>query len=233
MTDVRDDLRGVARTLRRLAEWDREDGLIGYPSDSPERLASLVAQITRPPRAEPSEPAAQRPFVFTEGPDEAALVFVGEATGHEGDLAGGAFAGPAGELLDKMIAGMGLRRSDVVLLTLGLGRQAGHPAPSTSELAAIAADVLAQLARVKPAIIVSLGDVASRTLNGDAASLQDMRGHFHTLLLPSAHAVEVMPTLAPAHLLENPGDKRGVWEDLRRVMGALGLKGGIPRGDAS
>lgn len=245
MTDVRDELRGVARTLRRLAEWDQEDGLIGYPSSSPARLAELVAQIPRVPSAPVAsddgasteaapgpteEVAVSRVHVVADGPGRATLAFVGAMPGPAEPSDGRPFGGAAGELLDKMIGAMGLRRQNVVLLTVTLGNADGGAPHSES---ALATAVTAELERVSPAVVVALGDELARALTGESAPLQAMRGHFHLVVLPSGHPIDVMPTLPPAHLLENPGDKRGVWEDLRRVMGALGLPGGVPRESAS
>lgn len=239
MTDVRDDLRGVARTLRRLAEWDREDNLIGYPSDSPDRLAALVAQIPRrtevaaptpdtPPDGAETAPLVEantRPLILSDGPSRSSLAFVAAA-----DDTGDAhpFAGAAGELLDKMIGAMGLRRQDVVLLTLLAGAQGD--AHDDRALADALVDALELLA---PEVVVTVGVTPLRILAGPAASLQSMRGQLSPLQFPNGHAAELMATLPPAHLLTHPGDKRGVWEDLRRVMGALGLPGGIPRGPTS
>jgi DNA polymerase len=164
--------------------------------------------------------------VVADGPAHASLVFVGAMPGRGEPNDGRPFGGAAGELLDKMIAAMGLRRQNVVLLTVSVESSDGAAPPPTS---ALVAAITAELERLSPAVVVSLGEVLSRTLTGANASLQAMRGHFHLVALPNGRTVEVMPTLPPAHLLENPGDKRGVWEDLRRVMGALGLPGGVPR----
>jgi uracil-DNA glycosylase family 4 len=158
-------------------------------------------------------------IVFGVGNPDARLMFVGEAPGEDEDLKGEPFVGKAGQLLTKMIEAMGLRREDVYICNTVKCRPPNNRNPEPDELAACEPFLKAQLAAVKPEVIVTLGKFAAQALLRDQTPITRLRGQWREY-----EGVPVMPTFHPAYLLRSPQEKAKVWEDLQRVMGKLGLE---------
>jgi uracil-DNA glycosylase family 4 len=158
-------------------------------------------------------------IVFGVGNPKARLMFVGEAPGEDEDLKGEPFVGKAGQLLTKMIEAMGLRREDVYICNTVKCRPPNNRNPEPDELAACEPFLKAQLASVKPEVIVTLGKFAAQALLRDQAPITRLRGHWREY-----EGIPVMPTFHPAYLLRSPQEKPKVWEDLQRVMTKLGLE---------
>jgi DNA polymerase len=158
----------------------------------------------------------RRKLVFGEGPSHAPLAFVGDAPGPEEDASGRPFAGSAGQLLDRMIAAMGFKRGDVYLANLLKCRGQAQRPPSAEELEACRPYLEHQLSLLRPQAIISLGASSSRLLCRSEKPLAELRGHWH-----QHGTVPVMPTFHPADLLQDPGLKRFVWDDLKLVMKRL------------
>lgn len=157
-------------------------------------------------------------IVVGEGNPRARLVFVGEGPGEQEDLQGRPFVGRAGQLLEKMINAMGLKREDVFICNVVKCRPPGNRNPEPDEIAACSGFLHRQLDAIKPEIIVALGKFAAQTLLQTDERITQLRGHFRTY-----RGVKLMPTLHPAYLLRNPPAKREAWEDLKLVMKELGL----------
>jgi DNA polymerase len=194
--DVHSSGAGRAEGLRRLSEW------------------------TLNCRRCPLE-ATRKNIVFGEGSPEAKLVFVGEAPGADEDATGRPFVGRAGQLLDKIVAAMGLAREAVYICNVLKCRPPENRTPSPSEIAACSPVLREQLRVLNPPVIVALGSPAARTLLGTNLGITKIRGRFHFY-----HGIAVMPTFHPAYLLRNPGEeyKRMVWEDMKAVLARLGLE---------
>ena len=154
--------------------------------------------------------------VFARGNPRAALMFIGEAPGHEEDIQGYPFVGPAGRLLDKMIAAMGLERDEVYVANILKCRPPGNRDPRPDEIEACFPFLRRQIELVAPRIICTLGRPASNTLLRTSASMGSLRGRWH-----SFDGIPLMPTYHPAYLLRSPGQKRRAWEDLKMVVLAL------------
>lgn len=165
--------------------------------------------------------------VFGQGNPSARIVFVGEAPGYEEDRQGLAFVGPAGQLLTRMIAAMGLSRDDVFICNVLKCRPPNNRDPSADEILACSPYLREQLAVIEPEVLVALGAPAAKTLLNTTASIGKLRGRFHEYVLtdaPSGSAtIPVMPTYHPAYLLRSPGDKPKAWDDLQMVLHLLGL----------
>ncbi len=161
--------------------------------------------------------------VFGVGNERARLVFVGEAPGHDEDVRGEPFVGRAGQLLTEIITkGMRLRREDVYIANVIKCRPPGNRNPEPDEVATCEPFLLRQLEIIAPEVIVALGKFAVQTLLRTKTPITQLRGRWHDY-----HGIRLMPTFHPAYLLRNPGDKRLVWDDIRKVMGVLGI-GGAP-----
>jgi uracil-DNA glycosylase len=157
--------------------------------------------------------------VFGTGDPTAALVFIGEAPGHDEDVQGEPFVGAAGQLLNRIIAAIGLRREQVYILNIIKCRPPQNRNPQPDEIAACWPILQAQLACLRPRIICALGTFAAQTLLQTEERISRLRGRFHRL-----GDIQVMPTYHPAFLLRNPQYKRAVWEDMQLVQGALELR---------
>jgi len=149
----------------------------------------------------------------------AALVFVGEAPGHDEDLQGEPFVGAAGQLLNRIIAAIGLRREQVYMLNVIKCRPPQNRNPQPDEIAACWPILQEQLAYLRPRIICALGAFAAQTLLQTEERISRLRGRFHRF-----GDIQVMPTYHPAFLLRNSQYKRAVWEDMQLVQRALGLQ---------
>jgi DNA polymerase len=155
-------------------------------------------------------------LVFGVGNPEAHLVFVGEAPGADEDAQGEPFVGKAGQLLTKMIEAMGYRREDVYICNILKCRPPGNRNPEPDEIAKCEPFLKAQLASLRPRMIVALGKFAAQCLLRDDTPISRLRGGFR-----SYEGIQLMPTFHPAYLLRDPTKKKEAWEDLKKVIAAL------------
>lgn len=162
-------------------------------------------------------------LVFGEGNPEARLMFVGEGPGADEDRSGRPFVGAAGQLLDKMIAAMGLRREDVYIANVVKCRPPQNRDPEPDEAATCLPFLHRQIRSVKPEVVVTLGKPAARWLLGHEGAISRIRGQWRQW-----EGFPVMPTFHPAYLLREPSQKKAAWADLQAVMRRLGLAGGAP-----
>lgn len=165
--------------------------------------------------------------VFGIGNLDADIFFCGEAPGADEEIQGEPFVGKAGQLLDKMIGAMGLRREDVYIGNIMNWRPemptpTGNRPPTIEEMNFCLPYLKAQLEIVKPKIIVALGATAVKGLLGASnfKNLRDVKGQWSEF-----EGVPLMPTYHPSYLLRNDTkrDKRSAWEDWLKVMEKAGL----------
>ncbi len=194
--------------------------------DKPARWAALRERVLGDPvcRAH-ARPGKQ--VVFGVGDLAAKIFFCGEAPGAEEEQQGEPFVGPAGQLLNKMIQAMGLRREDVYIGNIMNWRPEmpttfGNRPPTAEEMAYCLPFLRAQIEVVDPALIVALGATAAKGLLGadNFKSLGEIRGQWKQFA-----EKPVMVTYHPSYLLHNDTRraKRAVWEDLLKVMERVGL----------
>jgi uracil-DNA glycosylase family 4 len=161
----------------------------------------------------------RRNIVFGEGVSDARLVFVGEAPGVEEDVKGKPFVGPAGRLLTDIIRAMGLAREEVYICNIVKCHPPGNRDPERDEIQMCLPFLRAQISLIRPEIICSLGRVSAQSLVDRDFKITRDRGQWHKF-----YGIPVMPTYHPAYLLRYPQAKRQVWEDVRKIMEALGLR---------
>ena len=170
---------------------------------------------------------AHTKIVFGEGDPCARLMFVGEAPGAEEDRLGRPFVGRSGQLLDKMIAAMGLKRDEVYIGNVLKTRPPDNATPTSDEIRICAPYLYQQIAIVQPEAIVCLGLPATRALLQTMDSMSRLRGRWATFHAPAPadREIPVMPTYHPAFLLRSytEENRTKVWSDLRMVMERLGL----------
>jgi len=187
-------------------------------ADRPAALAALRAEIgdcTRCPLAY----AGRRHIVFADGDPNARLMFVGEGPGADEDASGVPFVGKAGQLLNNMIAAMGLQREQVYIANIVKCRPPANRTPEYVEATTCSQFLVRQIDIVQPQVIVALGATAATYLLGVKQSLASLRGQWH-----AARGARVAVTYHPAFLLRDPRQKGEAWKDLQRVMAELGLK---------
>lgn len=156
--------------------------------------------------------------VYGEGNPDADLMFIGEGPGENEDRTGRPFVGKAGQLLDKIIGAMTLKREDVYIANIVKCRPPGNRNPEPDEMTSCIGFLKKQIAIIEPTIIVTLGAVATKALLETEERISAMRGKF----VPYG-SIQVMPTYHPAYLLHNEHKKKETWSDMKKVMKALEL----------
>ena len=160
-------------------------------------------------------------IVFGEGNPRARLVFIGEGPGADEDATGRPFVGRAGQLLDKIISAIGLKRDDVYIANIVKCRPPGNRTPERDEVATCEQFLFRQLALIKPAVIVALGSPAFQCLVRTREPITKARGEWREW-----NGMKLMPTYHPAYLLRVPEKKREAWEDMKRVRDYLNSEPG-------
>ncbi len=142
------------------------------------------------------------------------LVFAGEGPGQEEDCTGRPFVGRAGQLLDKIIQAMGLKREDVYICNVVKCRPPDNRTPQDDEMRTCGQFLTKQLEIIRPRHIIALGATAAKYLLSTNAAMGQIRVRF----FEHPCGARLMPTFHPAYLLRNPAAKKDVWEDVQKVM---------------
>jgi DNA polymerase len=161
-----------------------------------------------------------------EGNSNARIMFVGEAPGADEDAQGRPFVGRAGQLLDKIIAACGLKRSDVFIGNILKCRPPDNRDPRPDEIISCLPYLQRQIELIDPEVIVALGAHAARTLLNTNKSIGQMRGQFQEYYAGIGRApIKLMPTYHTAYLLRNYSqeNRRRVWEDMKKVLAECGM----------
>ncbi|HTV33320.1 MAG TPA: uracil-DNA glycosylase [Methylocella sp.] len=153
-------------------------------------------------------------LVFGDGNPHAKIMFIGEAPGADEDRQGVPFVGRAGQLLDKMLAAIGLDRTKVYIANVVPWRPPGNRTPTPLETAACLPFTRRQIALVDPKILVCLGVAAAQTLLGTKDGIMRLRGRWFAFHLDD-HEIRALAMLHPAYLLRQPAQKKLAWADLR------------------
>jgi DNA polymerase len=165
--------------------------------------------------------------VFGTGDPDADLMFIGEGPGQQEDLQGEPFVGRAGELLTKMIVAMGLSRQQVYIANVVKCRPPNNRTPQPDEVATCTDYLHRQIDIIRPKVIVTLGNPATKHLLATTRGITTTRGQWHEWagLGPDGPTIAVMPTFHPAYLLRQyTRDNRAkVWSDLLAALDKLGL----------
>lgn len=158
--------------------------------------------------------------VFGEGNLRAKLMFIGEGPGQREDEQGRPFVGPAGQLLDKMIAAIGLSRNDVYIANIVKCRPPFNADPKPEYAEACIGYLREQVRFIRPRIIVCLGRIAAQHIIKDTYGISRIHGHVY-----ERGSFYLVPTFHPAALLRDESKKRLAWEDFKTIRSLLdGLK---------
>ncbi len=161
-------------------------------------------------------------LVFADGAADARIVFIGEAPGAEEDRQGVPFVGPSGQLLDRMLASIGLDRTQVLISNTVFWRPPGNRTPATTEVAACLPFVERLIELVDPDILVALGGAAAKTLLARSEGVGRLRGRWFSYSTPRLpRPVPATAIFHPAYLLRSPAQKRAAWRDLLELKKKL------------
>jgi DNA polymerase len=203
---------------QKVVEEDLSKSLFGDISqtlpDSKETIEDIrtdVGNCTRCPLHE-----GRTKIVHTTGNFQADLLFVGEAPGVNEDAEGVPFVGRAGQLLNKIVEAIGLKREDVLVGNINRCRPPGNRTPTLPEAHTCRPFLIREIAVVRPKVIVVLGNTACQNLLDTKVGITKLRGNFQDY-----YGIKVMPTFHPAYLLRDPTKKRETWEDMKKVRDYL------------
>jgi len=157
---------------------------------------------------------------FYRGAPQARLMLIGEAPGRDEDLAGKPFVGRAGQLLDKMLAAIGLDESQVHITNIVYWRPPGNRTPTPQEAIACRPFLERQMELVAPDFIVVLGGAAAKEVFSVAEGIMRLRGKWRQIKI-GERFVPAVATLHPAYLLRTPAAKQLAWSDLLALRAKL------------
>ncbi|MBY0337921.1 MAG: uracil-DNA glycosylase, partial [Acetobacteraceae bacterium] len=154
-------------------------------------------------------------LVFCDGVPGAPIMLVGEAPGADEDRQGKPFVGVSGQLLDRMLASIGLSRAENVYLSNILPwRPPGNRTPTDAEVAMFLPFIRRHIELAKPRLLLLLGGTAAKALLATGEGITRLRGKWNNVVASNSEVIAALPTLHPAYLLRNPQAKREAWADL-------------------
>ncbi|HEX8708620.1 MAG TPA: uracil-DNA glycosylase [Pyrinomonadaceae bacterium] len=189
----------------------RDEASLPRPGETLEDIWNDIGECVRCPLH-----ATRTHIVNSEVHQGARLLFVGEAPGADEDMQARPFVGRAGQLLNKIIEAIGLRREQVMIGNVNRCRPPQNRTPTLSEAATCKPFLLREIAVVKPEVIVVMGNTAMKNLLDTKEGITKLRGKFQDY-----NGIKVMPTFHPAYLLRDPSKKRETWEDMKKVRDYL------------
>jgi uracil-DNA glycosylase len=200
-----------------LAEAAQSARRLAATAGSIDELAALVAAFDDCPLKRTATKT-----VFIAGNPAAPVMFIGEAPGADEDRIGRPFVGRAGQLLDRMLAAIGLDRTTVQITNVIYWRPPGNRKPTTAEIAACLPFVLRHIALANPKVLVLCGGTAASALLPVSDGITRLRGRWFELSVPGLDKpVPTLPMFHPAFLLRTPERKREAWRDLLALKAKL------------
>lgn len=154
-----------------------------------------------------------RNLVFSRGNPKARLMIMGEAPGREEDEAGLPFVGEAGQLLDKMLAAIGLGEDDVYITTIVPWRPPGNRKPTEGEVDACLPFAQRHITLKNPDILVFAGGLSAQSLLKSKTGIMSLRGRWQEYTL-EGKTIAALPMIHPSFLLRRPQEKAKAWQDL-------------------
>jgi uracil-DNA glycosylase len=167
--------------------------------------------------------ATAKNLCFYRGAKTARIMMIGEAPGRDEDFEGKPFVGRAGQLLDKMLASIGLSDADVHITNIVYWRPPGNRTPTPQEAQVCRPFLERQIELVAPDMIVLLGGAAAKHVLDVQDGIMRLRGKWRDLDI-AGRKLRALATLHPAFLLRSPANKRQAWQDLLRLKAALNGK---------
>lgn len=198
---------------------------VAAPADLAARAADLegLAAVMRDWEGSELKKGA-RNFVFADGRPGAPLMVIGEAPGGDEDRIGKPFVGRAGQLLDKMLAAIGVDRAAedlseaAYIANILPWRPPGNRTPSAAEVEVFLPFIIRHIELARPRVIFSIGNTPTKALLGTATGIRRMRGRW---VRHEATGLPLLPSFHPAYLLRQPAEKRHAWHDLLALKAVL------------
>ncbi|MHA1537495.1 MAG: uracil-DNA glycosylase [Alphaproteobacteria bacterium] len=164
--------------------------------------------------------------VFADGDPASDVMFIGEAPGAEEDRQGLPFVGVSGQLLDRMIACIGLARggtgsAGAYITNMLFWRPPGNRNPAPDEIAACLPFVARHIELVAPRLLVFVGGTAAKTMIETTTGIMRLRGRWFDYQTPDGATIPATPIFHPAYLLRSPAQKRDAWRDLLAIRAKL------------
>ena len=169
--------------------------------------------------------ATAKNLVFADGNPEADLMLIGEAPGRDEDLEGLPFVGRSGQLLDRMLAAIGLDRTTTYIANVIPWRPPGNRTPTPLETEICRPFIERQIELARPKLIMTLGGASAKVILGATEGILRLRGTWKVHTTRAGFEIPAMPTLHPAYLLRNPAHKKLAWRDfleLKMKLRSLG-----------
>lgn len=171
-------------------------------------------------------------LVFADGNPNAKIMLVGEAPGRDEDIAGLPFVGRSGQLLDRMLATIGLTRETVYIANVLPWRPPGNRTPTPAETAMCLPFIQRHIELIAPDILVCIGGVSAKELFGTTTGITRLRGQWRDYEMNGGDTAKNVPAIAmlhPAYLLRQPAQKRNAWQDLLSLKAKMAELGMTPR----
>ena len=165
--------------------------------------------------------ASASQLVFGEGNPRTRFMLIGEPPAREEDIAGLPFVGPAGRLLDRMIAAMSLKRGDLYLANVIPWRPPGNRMPTAAEIAMCQPFIERQIELIAPDVLLCLGNLSAQMLLDARTGIARFRGTWCNYRCGD-RLIKGIASFHPGFLLSQPSQKRLAWQDLMLVMEQLG-----------
>ncbi|HNX01881.1 MAG TPA: uracil-DNA glycosylase [Candidatus Cloacimonadota bacterium] len=205
------------KSLQQFIEMLQLSGVDEIYRNSPSRLlAELKAQYENCTKCGLS--SGRLHLVYGEGDPHAKLMVIGEGPGEQENLQGRPFVGPAGELLNRMLEAIQIKRSDVYICNIVKCRPPGNRDPLPEESEACVPYLLEQMSVIRPRLLLLLGRVAAITLLKQEMTLGQFRSEIREF-----QGIPTYVTYHPSALLRNPEWKKFAWEDLKKLKTAYEL----------
>jgi uracil-DNA glycosylase len=160
-------------------------------------------------------------LVFADGNPDGRLMLVGEAPGRDEDIEGKPFVGRSGQLLDRILAAIGIDRSAAYIANVIPWRPPGNRTPTPQETEICRPFIERQIELANPEVLVTLGGPSAKVLLNTTEGVLKLRGNWRIHRTRSGKEIPVMPTLHPAYLLRNPAHKKLAWRDFLAVKDRL------------
>lgn len=160
--------------------------------------------------------------VFCDGVANAPVMVIGEAPGADEDQQGRPFVGLSGQLLDRILATIGLnRKKNIYISNIIPWRPPGNRQPTHAEILLCMPFIEKHIALIKPHLLILVGGTATKALLNSNEGIMKLRGNFHTYTTITGDSIPTLATFHPAYLLRSPGQKRLVWLDLLKIKHAF------------
>ena len=185
-------------------------------------MAAEAAGCTRCPLA-----TGRTAVVFGEGDPDAELALVGEAPGFHEDKQGIPFVGQAGKLLDRLLAGIGMARTDVFVANVLKCRPPGNRDPQPDEIEACEPHLFRQIALIEPVVVATLGNFATKLLSGKPTGITRVHGIEQETTIGGSRVL-LYPLFHPAAALYTPAMLKVLEEDFRRIPALFEREVGPP-----